>query len=1065
MARSLLTLFLSIVASLVMSQSSSERAAVRLNATVQASPASITLSWTALSSTSSITVYRKLKSATSWGSSIANPSASATTWTDNSVALGTYYEYKVVRSSGGKTGTGYVATGVQVAPTDYRGKLVLLVDNTLAPSLVTELGQLTQDLRADGWAVLRNDVARNASVSSVRGIVQGHYNSDPTNVKAVYIVGHVPVPYSGNTMPDGHAEFFGARPTDGYYAEMNGSWTDNSVNNTSSSRQENWNVPGDGKFDQSEFPGAIELQVGRVDMYDMPAFSASEVQLMKNYLNKAHSFKLKGWAPTARGLQFDNLQWVADPLAAGGWRNLAPLVGNGNITELAPYGASFGSMVNNQSYLWTNCSSGGLLDFQNNLWLFIGQDNAAITSELATTISVGGVFNMGLGSYYDDFDNKNNYLRALIARGDALTNCWSGIPTWYFHHMGMGDNIGYSTMVSMNNTSVYAPLHDGWQSSIGHTHINLMGDPSLRMKMVAPPTALVISNSGGHPAFSWTASTESVLGYHVYQIETSGSVTRLTTTPVTTTNYSDPAIPYQSGREYMVRAVKLETNYSGSYYNLSLGAMATAPGGAQPDCLGVSGGTATPGTSCNDGNANTINDVWSNSCNCTGTPVVFDCLGVANGAATPGTSCNDGNSNTINDCWSNNCNCTGTPVVFDCLGVANGAATPGTSCNDGNANTINDVWSNNCNCTGTPVVFDCLGVANGAATPGTSCNDGNANTINDVWSNNCNCTGIPVVYDCLSVPNGPAVPGTGCNDGDPNTTNDVWSNNCNCAGIPVVYDCLSVPNGPAMPGTSCNDGDPNTTNDTWSNNCNCAGTPVTQDCLGVPNGTALPGTSCNDGNANTINDVWSNGCACAGTPVVFDCLGVANGTAIPGVSCDDGDTQTTNDVWSNNCNCVGIPVVFDCAGVANGPALPGTPCNDENSATGNDQWNANCQCVGQLIDCTGTAGGPALIGTPCNDNNANTINDMWGSNCNCAGTPVPQDCLGVPNGAALPGTPCDDGDVNTANDVWNSNCNCVGIPVVFDCAGVANGPALPGTPCNDENSATGNDQWNASCQC
>ncbi|MEZ4756935.1 MAG: hypothetical protein R2817_08920 [Flavobacteriales bacterium] len=30
----------------------------------------------------------------------------------------------------------------------------------------------------------------------------------------------------------------------------------------------------------------------------------------------------------------------------------------------------------------------------------------------------------------------------------------------------------------------------------------------------------------------------------------------------------------------------------------------------------------------------------------------FDCEGVANGSALPGTPCNDGNSNTINDVWS-----------------------------------------------------------------------------------------------------------------------------------------------------------------------------------------------------------------------------------------------------------------------------------------------------------------------------------------------------------------------------------------------------------------------------
>lgn len=37
-----------------------------------------------------------------------------------------------------------------------------------------------------------------------------------------------------------------------------------------------------------------------------------------------------------------------------------------------------------------------------------------------------------------------------------------------------------------------------------------------------------------------------------------------------------------------------------------------------PDCLGVVGGTALPGTPCDDGNTETINDTWNASCVCVG---------------------------------------------------------------------------------------------------------------------------------------------------------------------------------------------------------------------------------------------------------------------------------------------------------------------------------------------------------------------------------------------------------------------------------------------------------------
>jgi len=613
-------------------QSSSELAAVRVTATVQSTPA-ITLSWAPIGSTSSITIFRKAKTGTSWGSAVATPSSTATTWTDNNVSVGTNYEYKVVRVAAGVTGTGYINTGIQVPVVDYRGKIILLVDNTLSSSLSAELTELTNDLRADGWGVLRSDVSRTASVVSIKSIVQAHYNSDPANVKALYIIGHVPVPYSGNITPDGHEDTRGARPTDAYYADVNGTWTDNTVNNTNTTQQRTWNTPGDGKFDQSDLPSSVELQVGRVDMYDMPAFGQTEVQLMRNYLTKAHNYKVKGWVPQTRAVLVDNLQWLGNPVAASGWR-AAALVGQVSPVPPAPV-LSFKNYINGQSYLWSAHYGGGLIAYDNGVTTYNGTDGGITTQELASSVTMGGVFNMALGSFFYDFDSRNNFLRAVIARGDALTNCWAGIPSWYFHHMGLGENIGYSVAASMNNTGLYLPLTEGWQSSIGRTHMNLMGDPSLRMKMVAPPSNLVVSNSGGNASFSWTASTDASMGYHLYHVDVAnGTTARLTTNPVTSTTWTSGTVPFVAGRQYMVRAVALEIVPSGSYLNMSLGAMAVAAGTSAPDCLGVIGGSATVGSPCNDNNACTINDVYNASCQCVGTSATPAATISASGATT-----------------------------------------------------------------------------------------------------------------------------------------------------------------------------------------------------------------------------------------------------------------------------------------------------------------------------------------------------------------------------------------------------------------------------------------------
>ena len=1096
MARSLITFLALFWVFSAIGQTASERGAVRLTATVQTS--SISLSWVAIPSTTSLTIYRKIKSATSWGSAVATPSSSSLQWVDNAVASGTYYEYKVVRVSAGVTGTGYISTGIQVPATDYRGKLVLLVDNTIAPQLVSELNQLTYDLRADGWSVLRSDVSRTASVTSVRSVVQGHYNSDPTNVKALYIVGHVPVPYSGNITPDGHDDGKGARPTDGYYAEMNGTWTDATVNTTISTHTQAWNTPGDGKFDQSDFPSPLELQVGRVDLYDMPAFPGGEVQLMRNYLNKAHNYKIKGWSPTARGIVIDNLQWLGNPIAASGFRT-APLTGNADLMPAFPI-LDFHTYINNQSYLWTYHCGGGQQSTTDGVVTYSGTDGGASTAQLASSVTMGGVFNMALGSFFYDFDNKNNFLRAVIARGDGLTNCWAGIPAWYYHHMGMGDNIGYSVLQTMNNTGLYTPLTEGWQSSIGRSHLNLMGDPSLRMKMVVPPTNLSVTNSGGHPLFTWTASTEAVLGYNLYQIEpTSGLVTRLNTNPVTGTTYTDAAIPFVAARDYMVRAVKLETNFSGSYNNLSLGCIATSSGAAAPDCLGVVGGSAMVGAACNDNNACTTGDVWNASCQCAGTASPdSDGDGICNAqdncpnvAGQIGSACNDNNPCTTNDVLNAGCQCAGTASPDnDGDGVCNTqdncpnvVGQIGSACNDNNPCTTNDVLNASCQCAGTVSPdSDGDGVCNAQdncpnvpGQIGSACNDWDPSTIGDVLNANCICAGTLANVDCAGVPNGPALPGSTCNDGNDNTVGDIWSADCVCGGTVILFDCLGIPNGTAMPGTACSDNSANTVNDTWSNNCTCVGTPVPLDCLGVPNGTALPGTACNDNNPCTTNDVLNASCQCAGTGSPDNdgdgvCNAQDNCPNVPGQigsACNDGDPSTIGDVLNADCICAGTLANVDCAGVPNGPALPGSTCNDGNDNTVGDIWSVDCVCGGTVIvfDCLGIPNGFAMPGTACNDNSSTTVNDTWSSNCSCVGTLAPLDCFGVPNGTALPGTSCDDHNSSTIQDTWSANCTCQGTAVTLDCEGVANGPSMPGTACDDDNTNTTGDMWSSTCEC
>ncbi|MCB9199931.1 MAG: hypothetical protein H6596_05545 [Flavobacteriales bacterium] len=293
------------------------------------------------------------------------------------------------------------------------------------------------------------------------------------------------------------------------------------------------------------------------------------------------------------------------------------------------------------------------------------------------------------------------------------------------------------------------------------------------------------------------------------------------------------------------------------------------------DCQGTPGGSALPGTACNDGNSNTGNDTWDANCNCVGQ--LIDCEGTPGGSALPGTSCNDGDANTINDQWTASCQCVGTAVTFDCEGVANGPALPGTACNDGDPNTGNDTWDANCNC---GPATDCEG--GGSALPGVR-NDGDATHQRPVDAN-CQCV-VRRVTRLRGCGQGP-LPGR-LHDGDANTIRPVDGRQC----MAVTFDCgvamdRRVP--AALQRWQCEHGQRH-----WDANCNCVGQLI--DCEGTPGGSALPGTSCNDGDANTINDQWTANCQCVGTAVTFDCEGVANGPALPGTACNDGDPNTGND--------------------------------------------------------------------------------------------------------------------------------------------------------------------------
>ncbi len=574
--------------------------AVLAEAVVTANPPAITLKWPLETRATGYAISRKLRTKNSW-TPVGTAAGNTTSWTDTVVAVGQAYEYRVQRTTtimaypaswGRKmltplTSYGYVYAGIDMPSVDHRGTVILIVDKTIAGPCSAELALLQEDIIGDGWSVIRHDVARGTvnidkgpgayeptGAPAVKQLIVNDYQQNPGDVKSVLLFGHVPVPYSGNFSPAGHADGHrGAMPADVYYGDVDGVWTDNVVNaeiaDAKSYYFTSWNVPGDGKFDQSWIPSDVELEVGRVDLSSM---GANEVALLKQYITKTHNHRYALTVLPRRTLIMEGSGDDWNGLSQGGWRSWSPLVGAGNLDS----GWFYPKLVTNKEAYLGLCVTGS----GDNGRVGSGDRTTTVYSRDFTNADIKVAFCTTWGSHHGDWDHPQNLLRApLTSSSSGLTNVYGYFPSGYMHTMGLGGTVGEAIRLKQNNTATYAQYDPG---NSGGVHIALMGDPTLRLFAVSPPSALTITKDGkDHPVLAWQASTDNaLLGYYVYRgSNPNGPFLRVTPDPITKTNWTDGRVA--SGTViYQVKAAKLETTPSGSYINTSqaLTVTITVPG-------------------------------------------------------------------------------------------------------------------------------------------------------------------------------------------------------------------------------------------------------------------------------------------------------------------------------------------------------------------------------------------------------------------------------------------------------------------------------------------------------
>lgn len=554
-------------------------------ASVAADPPKVTLHWIAMDD-KPVTIRRRPMGETNWTQLSTN--ATGMSFVDNSPTLrrGRVYEYEVGKRA--------LSVAIDAAPVEDRGRVIVLVDQTLASRLARPLSDWMSDLVGDGWTVVRHDAPRHddrawdngpinrryiEDLHRIKLMLVDDYRTDPARTRAVVIVGHVTVPYSGIGAEDGHANMSGAWPADSFYGDMDGNWTDQNVNIQSQNPQLR-NVPGDGKFDPNLFDphlvpsgpsgqGGIEIAVGRIDFARLPAFKPrTEVDLLSQYFAKNHRYRHKSLTfehgVVAAGRFFSLYHGQSAIIDANAAWLGSRLFGIG--TDEVFTGDLFAPP---SSCLWGMQGGYGAYDAINNSpdanrALGVQRHSSADIAKPENEPPVG--FYLLKGSFFAHWNLLDNcFMRAVLAT-----------PNY-----GLGALFTMDTVWRFEDTAVGEPLAAGLIRTIrGRQSVRttgFFGDPTLRLAVAAPPANLTARQSGNRVMLAWKPSAESGASYCVYRSTNglAGPFARITSVPVTTTEFTDLSPP--RGRKfYMVRAAHCAITASGSFTNLSQGIFTTA---------------------------------------------------------------------------------------------------------------------------------------------------------------------------------------------------------------------------------------------------------------------------------------------------------------------------------------------------------------------------------------------------------------------------------------------------------------------------------------------------------
>ncbi|MDG1893000.1 MAG: hypothetical protein P8L18_16980 [Verrucomicrobiota bacterium] len=546
-----------------------------LSASVERDPLRVVLSWP-MRQGLRYSVKRRLLGQSKW--KVLKQNVDTDGFEDGSSGLqeGNVYAYEVAPSGpGANARTVHVAT--YTSAVHHRGKVLLLVDQTLTRALSADLEVFQKALERDGWSVVlekapRHDDSRWSGnvkrIQSIKEQIHRHLSKHVEGLRMALIIGHVAVPYAGYQALDGHVrpgdDHRGAWPSDAFYGDLDGVWRDRTVNHVSDTHRSNTNVPGDGKFDEDQIPTFLEVAVGRIDFAHLPSIDGSifdekprrrhlvEIELIRQYLRKSMAYR-EG-----------SLNFSSDALV----QSFLPLAMNKPFYRTAIGNAStwFGHVPGpirkghgfhpEEKALWAFMAGrSGSASFADARWRTRDFNHRSKVPHAA--------FLMFYSSWHGDWNLKDAFLRGCLASptgGLATMSMMSG--PWFLVDMGRGACLGDAFLSSANQ--------DTRRCSRA---LAILGDPTLSNYVTPPIRSLSLQENRESRHLTWSVPNdiEDIEGIYIYAFDSELKrfefIERLVSESAL---WNIPRLP-SAGTRWMVLIGQWIHSGSGSFVNLSHG--------------------------------------------------------------------------------------------------------------------------------------------------------------------------------------------------------------------------------------------------------------------------------------------------------------------------------------------------------------------------------------------------------------------------------------------------------------------------------------------------------------